>query len=298
VNERLRECLKDARFAYPHELEAQFPRLVEKIVATWNTPAEATALFEDLLVDQRGDRQGVPPEVAREIFLLSVVYDKLRRAQDGADAWAHERMVAQATLHELGLRLIPADMLRAAEGGDPERLQLFIRAGMAVDTRDARAWTPLMAAAFHGNEAAARLLIEHNADAQTRERGGYTALHWAALRGHEQVVALVLPRVGADVQSTAGLTPLFQAAGAGHVAAVSVLLESGANPNLGTAERWTPLHKAAQNGHAKVVQLLLSAGASVFARNVKGESPATLAETSRHEEILRMLRSSSPAGMF
>src|SRR3954470_24507830 len=42
VNERLRDCLKDARYAYPHELETRFPRLVEKIVSVWDTPEVAS----------------------------------------------------------------------------------------------------------------------------------------------------------------------------------------------------------------------------------------------------------------
>jgi len=56
-------------------------------------------------------------------------------------------------------------------------------------------------------------------------------------------------------------SPLINAARRGHVAAVRLLLQHGALPNMRTTDE-TPLHAAAARGHADVVALLLAWGAN------------------------------------
>lgn len=295
MNERLRHYLQQEPDLYPHKLEAGYARIVEKIADAWATPELAAKVFDDLLVDRRGGRQGFPPEIAREIYHLSVGYDRLWGREDyKADIWSHEREEAAATLKDLGMRAVPADMMRAAESQDVEQLRLFLKAGMAVDTRDARDWTPLMVAAFNGNEAAAKLLIESGANVSACDRGGYTPLHWAALKGYAEVVKLLVGRIDVNVQSTSGLTPLLQASASGHVAAASALLSAGADVNRPMREGWTPLHKAVANGHTEVVRLLLRAGADVYAQHDDGTTPLSLAEKGKSPLILRLLKGAEP----
>jgi ankyrin repeat protein len=292
MNDLLSRCLRQQPDLYPHKLDERFPRLVEKIASAWHSPELAAAVFEELLVDRRGGRQGFPPEIAREIYRLSVAHDQLRGLpQDGSDVWAHEREQAVTELAELGFRPVAGDMLRAAESGDADKLRVFLRAGMPVDTRDARDWTPLMVASFNGNESVAKLLIENGANPTACDRGGYTPLHWAALKGYAQVVAIIAARIDVDVQSTSGFTALLQAAAAGHVAAAQVLIGAGADVNLGTREGWTPLHKAVANGHTEVVRLLLKSGADIRALHDDGSTPLSIAaEKGRSPLILRLLR--------
>jgi uncharacterized protein len=295
LNERLSRYLRQQPELYPHKLEERFPRLIDKIADAWHSPEQAAVVFDELLVDKRGGRQGFPPEVAREIYRLSVAYDKLRGEPQasGDDIWAHERDQAIAELAGLGFRPVAGDMLRAAESGDVEKLRLFLRAGMMVDTRDSREWTPLMVASFHGNEAIAKLLIESGANPAACDRGGYTPLHWAALKGYAQVVALIAARSDVNVQSTSGLTALLQAAAAGHVAAAQVLLDAGAEVNLPTREGWTPLHKAVANGHTEMVRLLLKHAADIRAQHDDGSTPLSLAaEKGKSPLILRLLKGS------
>jgi hypothetical protein len=48
----------------------QFPRVLNKIAEVWRRPVEADRLFEDLLFDRRGGRQGFPLTVISELTQL------------------------------------------------------------------------------------------------------------------------------------------------------------------------------------------------------------------------------------
>ena len=58
----------------PCALERQFKRIADKIAASWPTPACARYI-DSLLVDNRGGRQGFPPEVVSELFLLHALLE-------------------------------------------------------------------------------------------------------------------------------------------------------------------------------------------------------------------------------
>lgn len=291
MHEQLSHHLAAAPDLYPRRLEERYPRIVARIASAWDSPEEAEAVFDELLIDRRGNRQGFPVEVAREILRLRLAYDGLKGERKAeSDVWGDERRRAATTLEDLGLRRVPADMLGAAERGDVGRLRLFIEAGMDVDSRDARDWTPLMVAAFQGHEAAARFLIQHGANPRARDSRGYTPLHWAAFKGYSDVSALIARRVDCNVQSSAGITPLLQASANGHAEVVRLLLDAGAEPDIGTRDGWTPLHKAVANGHTAVVRLLLGSGASPFSRHADGTTPHALARRGGNMEILRLLR--------
>lgn len=54
---------------------------------------------------------------------------------------------------------------------------------------------------------------------------------------------------------------------------VRMLVQHGANPNIGNADQRSPLHEAACNGHTKVVAILLTAGASIGMQDRGGDTP-------------------------
>jgi len=84
---------------------------------------------------------------------------------------------------------------------------------------------------------------------------------------------------------------LLWAAKNGHVAAVHLLLDKGANVNIRDhkAGGMTPLHLAALRGHEAVVRLLLEKGADPTARNAKGTTA---------EEVARSLRKTTVADLL
>lgn len=54
----------------PEQLSQHFPRLVNALAAAWLHPPRARALLEDLLVDRRGDRRGLPRAMHEEVHAL------------------------------------------------------------------------------------------------------------------------------------------------------------------------------------------------------------------------------------
>lgn len=53
-------------------LEVQFPHITQALVAKWGTP-EVESYLANLMVDNRGTRQGFPSAVAEELMLIDTV---------------------------------------------------------------------------------------------------------------------------------------------------------------------------------------------------------------------------------
>ena len=88
MNAQLRKFLADAPDLYPHVLERTYPRIVESIASAWPSHRDARALFDQLLIDDRGNRRGFPTEVGLEIIRLSVFYAEHRAEPQAAhDVW-------------------------------------------------------------------------------------------------------------------------------------------------------------------------------------------------------------------
>jgi hypothetical protein len=117
MNEKLAQFLQGYESKYPHQLEAQFGRIVDRIVELWDSP-EMERYFSDLMFGGgRSNRRGFPAEVATEIFVLSLAYDEIRKkptADDVEDVW--EREGHQVTLAVLNAHSHPA---RPAEHSAP-----------------------------------------------------------------------------------------------------------------------------------------------------------------------------------
>jgi len=103
---------------------------------------------------------------------------------------------------------------------------------------------------------------------------GWHASHEAAMAGH--VAALdVLIRFGAslDAREDDGRTPLHWAALAGHVSTVALLLRARAEPAWRDGALETPLHSSAIHGHVELAELLLDNGAEVNAQDAWAQTP-------------------------
>jgi len=93
-------------------------------------------------------------------------------------------------------------------------------------------------------------------------------------------------------------TPLDQAAVSGIKTVIELLLDSGADREIGDADGNTALTKTAEKGHLKAVEMLLANGADVKAKSTAGWTAlylaAHLAAQNGHEAIVRSLLIKKP----
>lgn len=120
---------------------------------------------------------------------------------------------------------------------------------------------------------------------------GRSALHIAAGAEDGKILALLLDR-GANVNlgDRNGTTPLCVAADDGHVDNVKMLLR--ANADIGAhcnVDKNTPLHIAASRDHGSVVEVLLDAGAVLEARNRLSNTPLHAAVLGDNKSVLQLL---------
>jgi len=62
---------------HPMALMTKYPRIANLLAVLWQDPNSLRRYVDDLLVDKRGNRQGFPLDVLREIFDLRALYDEL-----------------------------------------------------------------------------------------------------------------------------------------------------------------------------------------------------------------------------
>ena len=119
-----------------------------------------------------------------------------------------------------------------------------------------------------------RRLLAAGAHLQYRDWRDYTALHWAAYRGHLAAVRLLLEH-GADLTARTGpgsYTALDLAAMQGRTETVQVLIAAGSDVTAADCNGLTALHWAARHGHSAGVSVLLAGGADPCAQNRYGDT--------------------------
>ena len=60
----------------PLELCNVYPRIANRIARSWDDPASAETVLDDLIVDHRGGRKGFPSQIATELVRLYALHEK------------------------------------------------------------------------------------------------------------------------------------------------------------------------------------------------------------------------------
>ena len=190
-------------------------------------------------------------------------------------------------------------ILRASERAPGDVIETLIRNGASVNVHDdpktsidsTSGYTPLHAAAWHGNVSAIDVLMKHGADVRAREEKYHgTPAGWADYAGHKEARDLIL-------RGPIDIIEAIQYHMAGRVKAV--LEEDSAALNRAfsdyglfplDAEAWqTPLAYAVTRGREEIVRLLIARGAVEALRSPEGETLSEIAQKAGHREIALIL---------
>ena len=126
-------------------------------------------------------------------------------------------------------------LCKAARQGTIERVGALLDQGVAVDSRGAFQWTPLLHASGRGHRAVAALLLDREANV--------------------------------NAESTSGFTPATLASGGGHLDLLQLLVSRGADIHHRGQYGYSSLLCAALNDRLPVCEYLLSLGADLMAAN-------------------------------
>ncbi|EQC27025.1 TKL protein kinase [Saprolegnia diclina VS20] len=147
--------------------------------------------------------------------------------------------------------------LDAVQSGDADRVDVYLRKGVGVNTTDAN---------------------------------GRTALHVAVARDHASVVDRLV-RAGATivVHDANGTSPLLLSARQGHVASAHVLVQALSLEALASSVRWS-YAEAMDKGHTEVAEMLLPHLPPSVVDPYPEAAPATDEDTSRRDALLAIFR--------
>ncbi|HLG58639.1 MAG TPA: ankyrin repeat domain-containing protein [Vicinamibacterales bacterium] len=171
-------------------------------------------------------------------------------------------------------------LMTAARTGGVAALRLLLERGATVDAREPEfQQTALMIAVRENQVSAVDLLIKAGASVNVQTRKGPTPAFVPPCKGTgcgSEGVGINrggLPDRGRRAEVKGGMTPLLYAARDGRVEAARMLVDAGADLELGDGNNIRPLLMAALNGQVDVARLLVEKGANVNADDFWGRSP-------------------------
>ncbi|XP_071085980.1 serine/threonine-protein phosphatase 6 regulatory ankyrin repeat subunit B-like [Haliotis cracherodii] len=171
-------------------------------------------------------------------------------------------------------------LLLACWGGNVKIVKYIIsHDDVDINGRGQSGRTPLMAAAYRGNEKVVNLLVKEGADLTLFDDAGDNVLHSACQGGHVDVVrhVLKLGKVDINKQGQCSRTPLMVAARLGHKQIFHLLVTERADALTEDDDRNTILHLACEGRHIDIVKYVLSLDTvDINARNKQNETATML----------------------
>ncbi len=201
--------------------------------------------------------------------------------------------------------LSPKRLVLAARYGHDGEVQFLLDNQVAINVRDRRNYTALIAAAEGGYYEVVKKLIAANADVNAKTSSALTALMSAAANG-DTVTMMALLNAGANINdiNNEGESSLFYAVRNGHLEAVHMLLDNDADPNQQNTQAvsaptagYTPLMHVADHAQDMtdanwegLASLLLNKGARPNVRNRRGESALSIAQRRSDSSLEKILQ--------
>lgn len=188
--------------------------------------------------------------------------------------------VARVLLEEIDTHAREALLFRAVKEGHKVAMGVLLRAGVNMEAKDDRGFTPLVCA-IEGRDrikAGVQLLLDAGADTEAEDEAGITPLMLAAAFVQNDSIRLLL-EAGANIEATSknGVTPLLAIAGAVFLDVMQVFLEADANTEATDNDEDTLLAVATSKWLSEAVRVLLEAGANIEATTDEGDTALLLA---------------------
>jgi ankyrin repeat protein len=178
----------------------------------------------------------------------------------------------------------------AVTSGDLEEVRRMLRKGVGINASNYDGKTVLHMASVEGNYRVVELLLQEGAEKNKRDRWGNTALQDAINHNQGPVIQLLV-QWKSELNNDNAAGRLCDAASAGDLDTLKLILEHGVDPNCGDYDSRTPLHLAAAEGQDKAVQYLIAKGADVNYKDRWGATPLQDAVQSGHLQVAEQILS-------
>ncbi|MBE0474263.1 ankyrin repeat domain-containing protein [Rhodoferax sp.] len=193
------------------------------------------------------------------------------------------------------------DFFRALKQDDAAQVNALLSRGFDPNTPDPSGTAALIVAFQESSFKVAQALINHSEiKVEARNTADESPLMLAALKG-ETLLCQGLIQKGADVNKP-GWAPLHYASTNGHLEVMNLLLEHFAYIDAASPNNTTPLMMAAHYGTPAAVTLLLEAGADPMIKNDLGLTAIDFANRAERADsaniIATFIRSRQPKGSW
>jgi ankyrin repeat protein len=249
------------------------------------TPLHFAVLMPNIKALEYLLEQGADPEVSAQGF----------RPLHFAVQWGNAGMVKVLIAHKAAVNAtqVPAvdpPLHVAVFGGNVEIIRLLLDHGAKVNALGGNGSPALHHATW--NDEIFNLLLERGADPKLEQSDGTTTLHLACQDGSKTLVEKLLQlHPDLDAWDRAEFTPLLNAAEAGRVDLLKLLVAAGAYPNATQKNGHNALMLAAASDSLEAVQFLLEQKLGVNALSGFGESALmAAARQGRVENVALLLR--------
>ncbi len=193
------------------------------------------------------------------------------------------------------------DFFQAIKRDDPRTITELLRRGFDANALDPAGRHGLFVAVKEGSLGAAEALIAWpKTKVEWRSPKDESPLMIASMKGQVEIVRKLIAR-DADVNKT-GWTPLHYAATGGQLEVIQILLDESAYIDAESPNKSTPLMMAAKYGSLAAVKLLLESGADPRLRNQLGLSAVDFAQQANRRDAAELIagaiRAAQPKGKW
>jgi ankyrin repeat protein len=135
-----------------------------------------------------------------------------------------------------------------------------------------------------------RIFLNAGVEVDKRSGSGWTALQYAVFKRRLEKASMLL-QSGADpnLMTLDGNSPIYLAIVRDDLPMVRLLLEAGADPNKGLSFGIAAIHHAAICGNAEIMRALLAAGADTNVRSPDGRTALDYAFHRSSQEVANLL---------